>query len=58
MAELLDKEYEVEVGGKKYLLKPEKIWVLQPPGKPGVLVALFKTPDGKKVRKVIGRVPP
>lgn len=58
MSDLLDKEYEVEVEGKKYLLKPEKIWVLQPPGKPGVLVALFSTPDGRRVRKVIGKVPP
>jgi hypothetical protein len=48
MSELLDREFEVEVGGKKYLLKPEKVWVLQPPGKPGVVIASFKTPDGRK----------
>ncbi|MEZ0248562.1 MAG: chromatin protein Cren7 [Thermoproteus sp.] len=58
MSDLLEREYEVEVEGKKYLLKPEKIWALQPPGKPGVLIALFRTPDGKKVRKVIAKIPP
>ncbi len=55
---MLDREFEVEVGGRKYRLKPEKVWVLQPPGKPGVVIALFKTPDGKKVRKVVARLPP
>ncbi|AEA12193.1 hypothetical protein TUZN_1383 [Thermoproteus uzoniensis 768-20] len=58
MSDLLDREFVVEVGGEKYRLKPEKIWVLQPPGKPGVVIALFKTPDGKKVRKVVARLPP
>ncbi|MCI4464553.1 MAG: chromatin protein Cren7 [Thermoproteus sp.] len=58
MSELLDREFEVEVGGKKYLLKPEKVWVLQPPGKPGVVIASFKTPDGRRVRKVVARLPP
>lgn len=58
MSDILDKEYEVVVEGRKYMLKPEKAWVLQPPGKPGVVVALFRTPDGKVVRRVIARVPP
>ncbi len=48
----------MEVGGKRYLLKPEKVWVLQPPGKPGVVIASFKTPDGRRVRKVVARLPP
>jgi Chromatin protein Cren7. len=56
--EILNSVYEVEYGGKKYWLKPVKAWVLQPPGKPGVVVALFKLPDGKTVRKVVMRLPP
>ncbi|MEM4898582.1 MAG: chromatin protein Cren7, partial [Pyrobaculum sp.] len=31
---------------------------LQPPGKPGVVVALFKLPNGKSLRKVILKLPP
>ncbi|ABO08304.1 conserved hypothetical protein [Pyrobaculum calidifontis JCM 11548] len=56
--EILNKEYEVVYEGKRFLLKPAKAWVLQPPGKPGVIVALFKLPNGKTVRKVIARLPP
>ncbi|MEM0464832.1 chromatin protein Cren7 [Pyrobaculum sp.] len=56
--EILNREYEVVYEGRKYLLKPSKAWVLQPPGKPGVVVALFKLPNGKTVRKVIARLPP
>ncbi|ABL88752.1 conserved hypothetical protein [Pyrobaculum islandicum DSM 4184] len=58
MEEVLDREYEVEYGGRKYRLKPVKAWVLQPPGKPGVVIALFKLPDGKTIRKVIMKLPP
>jgi hypothetical protein len=58
VAELLDQEYEVEVGGRRYKLKPEKVWVLQPKGKPGIVIALFRTPDGKTLRKVIAKLPP
>ena len=56
--EILNSIYEVEYAGRKYRLKPVKAWVLQPPGKPGVVVALFKLPDGKTVRKVVMRLPP
>ena len=56
--EILNREYEVVYEGRKYLLKPSKAWVLQPPGKPVVVVALFKLPNGKTVRKVIARLPP
>ncbi|MFZ8839656.1 MAG: chromatin protein Cren7 [Pyrobaculum sp.] len=56
--EILNSIYEVEYAGRKYWLRPVKAWVLQPPGKPGVVVALFKLPDGKTVRKVVMRLPP
>jgi hypothetical protein len=56
--EILNREYEVEYAGTKFWLKPAKAWILQPPGKPGVVVALFKLPDGKTIRKVILRLPP
>ncbi|MEM3835560.1 chromatin protein Cren7, partial [Pyrobaculum sp.] len=56
--EILNREYEVEYGGKRYILRPIKAWVLQPPGKPGVVVALFRLPDGKTVRKVVMKLPP
>ncbi|KUO80138.1 MAG: chorismate-binding protein [Pyrobaculum sp. JCHS_4] len=56
--EILNSIYEVEYAGRVYWLKPVKAWVLQPPGKPGVVVALFKLPDGKTVRKVVMRLPP
>ncbi|RFA94334.1 chromatin protein Cren7 [Pyrobaculum aerophilum] len=56
--EILNREYEVEYEGRRYFLRPVKAWVLQPPGKPGVVVALFKLPNGKSIRKVIMRLPP
>jgi len=56
--EYLDREYEVRVGENVYRLKPEKVWILKPPKKPGIVVALFRTPDGKTVRKMIDRLPP
>lgn len=56
--EVLNREYEVVVGGRKYFLRPTKAWVLQPPGRPGVVVALFRLPDGRVVRKVVMRLPP
>lgn len=58
MEEVLNREYEIVVEGKKYLLKPTKAWILQPPGKPGVVVAQFKLPDGRVVRRVVMRLPP
>ncbi|MCX8136000.1 chromatin protein Cren7 [Pyrobaculum aerophilum] len=56
--EILNREYEVEYEGRRYFLRPVKAWVLQPPCKPGVVVALFKLPNGKSIRKVIMRLPP
>ncbi|MCU7788315.1 chromatin protein Cren7 [Pyrobaculum sp. 3827-6] len=56
--EILNREYEVEWGGRVYRLRPVKAWILQPPGKPGVVVALFRLPDGRTVRRVIMRLPP
>jgi len=51
----LDKVYEVECAGSVVKLKPIKAWVLAPKGKKGVIIGLFKCPDGKVVRKVIGK---
>ena len=54
----LDKEYEVDCGGQVLKLKPMKAWVLAPKGRKGVIIGLFQCPDGKKVRKAIGKVSP
>ncbi len=56
--DILNREYEIVVGERRYYLKPIKAWVLQPPGKPGVVVALFKLPDGRVVRRVVMKLPP
>ncbi len=52
LEDLAKKEYEVE--GRR--LKPTKVWKVQPKGRKGFVMALFKTPDGKTVRKVIAKV--
>ncbi len=52
LEDLAKREYEVE--GRK--LKPTKVWKVQPKGRKGFVMALFKTPDGKTVRKVIAKV--
>jgi hypothetical protein len=56
--EVLNREYEIEHCGVKYKLRPVKAWLLRPPGRPGIVVALFKLPDGTAVRRVVMRLPP
>ncbi len=53
-----ENEYEVDVEGKKYRLRPQKVWVLKPQGRPGVVIGIFRTPDGRIVRKNLGKVQP
>lgn len=52
----LEREYEVECDGEVVKMKPVKAWVLAPRGRPGVIIGLFKCPNGKTVRKAIGKV--
>jgi len=52
LEELANKTYDIN--GQK--LKPTKVWVVQPKGKKGFVMGLFKTPDGKTVRKVLAKV--
>jgi hypothetical protein len=52
----LGKEYEVECDGQMVKLKPVKAWVLQPKGRKGVVIGLFKCPNGKTIRKAIGKI--
>ncbi len=52
----MGKEYEVEYEGHKYKLKPLKVWVLQPRGRKGIVIGLFQLPNGKKIRKAIGKI--
>lgn len=55
--EYMGKEYEVEYEGHKYKLKPLKVWVLQPRGgRKGIVIGLFQLPNGKKIRKAIGKI--
>ena len=53
---LLQKEYDVECNGQIVKLKPLKAWTLQPKGRKGVVIGLFRCPDGKVVRKAIAKV--
>ncbi|MCG2885260.1 MAG: chromatin protein Cren7 [Vulcanisaeta sp.] len=52
LEDLAKREYDVD--GKK--LRPTKVWKVQPKGRKGFVMALFKTPDGKTIRKVIAKV--
>ena len=54
--EYLAKEYDVECDGEVVKLKPMKAWILAPKGRKGVIIGLFKCPNGKTVRKAIGKV--
>ena len=56
LEELQAREYEVEYEGQKFRLKPTKVWKVQPKGRKGFVMALFKLPNGKVVRKVIAKV--
>jgi len=51
----LEREYDVECDGEVVKLKPVKAWVLAPRGRKGVIIGLFKCPNGKTVRKAIGK---
>ena len=53
-----NREYEVDCDGQTARLKPMKVWVLAPKGRKGVVIGLFKCPNGKTVRKAIGKVEP
>ena len=50
--ELAKREYEIE----GHRLKPEKVWKVQPKGRKGFVMGLFRLPDGKVARKVIAKV--
>lgn len=52
----LEKEYEIDCAGTKVKLKPIKAWVFAPKGRKGVIVGLFRCPDGKSIRRAIGKV--
>jgi hypothetical protein len=52
LEDLAKREYDVN--GMK--LRPTKVWKVQPKGRKGFVMALFKTPDGKTIRKVIAKV--
>ena len=56
--EYYEKEYDVECEGETVKLKPMKVWILAPKGGKGVIIGLFKCPNGKTVRKAIGKVEP
>ena len=51
----LEREYEVDCDGQRLKLKPVKAWVLAPKGRKGVIIGLFKCPNGKTVRKALGK---
>ncbi|NPA23672.1 MAG: chorismate-binding protein [Crenarchaeota archaeon] len=51
----LEREYEVDCDGQILKLKPVKAWVLAPKGRKGVIIGLFKCPNGKTVRKALGK---
>ena len=56
LEELARKEYQIEYEGATYTLRPTKVWTLQPRGRKGIVVGLFKLPNGKTVRRVIAKV--
>ncbi|GAB6944606.1 chromatin protein Cren7 [Vulcanisaeta sp. JCM 14467] len=56
LEDLAKKDYEIEYEGSKYKLKPTKVWKVQPKGRKGFVMALFRLPTGKVVRKVVAKV--
>jgi len=56
-AHYLEREYEVRVGGEVFRLRPSRVWVIKPEGRPGIVVALFETPRGV-VRMVVDLLRP
>ncbi len=55
LSRYMQKEYEVDCDGQIVKLRPIKVWVLAPRGRKGVVIGLFKCPNGKTVRKAIGK---
>ena len=53
----LAREYEVRVGESVYRLRPRRVWVIKPEGKPGIVIGVFDTPGGE-VRMVLDILPP
>ena len=51
----LEKEYEIECDGELIRMKPIKVWTLAPKGRKGVIIGLFRCPNGKTVRKAVGK---
>jgi len=56
LEELGRREYEIEHEGTKHRMRPAKVWKVQPKGRKGFVMGLFKLPNGKVVRKVIAKV--
>lgn len=56
LEELQRRDYEVEYEGQRFKLKPSKVWKVQPKGRKGFVMALFRLPNGKVVRKVVAKV--
>ena len=54
IAKLQDQEFEVECDGQVFRLKPEKVWTTAKEGDFGSVIAIFRCPNGKKVRKCLG----
>ncbi len=55
LSSYMEKEYEIDCDGQKVRLKPVKVWMLAPRGRKGVIIGLFKCPNGKVVRKALGK---
>nr|KJR71736.1 MAG: chorismate-binding protein [Vulcanisaeta sp. AZ3] len=56
LEDLAKKEYEIEYEGSKYKLKPTKVWKVQPKGRKGFVMGLFRLPTGKVARKVLAKL--
>jgi hypothetical protein len=55
ISKLQEREFEIECDGEVVKLRPVKVWVLAPRGRKGVVIGLFKCPNGKTVRKAIAK---
>ena len=56
LEELKEKTYKVKCGETEVELRPIKVWILKPVGRRGVVIGLFKCPDGSTARKAIAKV--
>ncbi len=52
----LEREYEINCDGEIVRLRPAKVWILAPRGRKGVIIGLFRCPNGKTVRKAVGKL--